>query len=150
VNDRLFIVHLGMVVRDIRRTIGWSQRELARRAGVSQSLISAIENGRLLTLTFASAARLLDAMGSRLVIDATRPFLADRERQRDPGHARCVSFLVRHLRRAGWEVRTEVEVGGDRARGWIDVLAFHPILHVLLVLEPARAAYPPAMRSRRC
>ena len=134
-SDRLVVVQLGAIVSDIRRAIGWSQRELARRSGVSQSLISAIENGRLVTLTFASAVRLLEAMGSRLIIDATRPFLADRERQRDPGHARRVSFIVRRLRRLGWDVRTEVEVGGDRARGWIDIVAFHPTLRVLLVLE---------------
>lgn len=29
----------------------------------------------------------------------------------------------------------EVEVGGDRARGWIDILAFHPGSALLLVIE---------------
>jgi transcriptional regulator with XRE-family HTH domain len=124
-----------MIVRDLRRAIAWSQRELARRAGVSQSLISAIENGRLSTLTFATAAKLLDAMGSRLIIDATRPFVADRERQREPVRIRCISYVARRLSRDGWDVRSEVEIGGDRARGWIDLVAYHPTARVILVIE---------------
>jgi transcriptional regulator with XRE-family HTH domain len=135
VTDRLLVAHFGMIAGDLRRAIGWSQRELARRAGVSQSLVSAIENGRLSTLTFGTATQLLDAMGSRLIVDATRPFLMDRERQREPVHARCTSYIGRRLSRAGWEVRSEVEIGGDRARGWIDLLAYHPVARVVLVIE---------------
>jgi hypothetical protein len=32
-------------------------------------------------------------------------------------------------------VATEFEIGGDRSRGWIDVLAYHPLTGWLLVIE---------------
>jgi transcriptional regulator with XRE-family HTH domain len=129
------ILRLGILIGDLRRSIGWSQRELAARAGVSQGLVSAIENGRLPTITFATATRLLEAMGARLILDVAAPFLGDRQLQRDPAHVRCVTFVARRLGKAGWQVATEVEIGGDRSRGWIDILAFHPITHVQLVIE---------------
>lgn len=115
--------------------LGWSQRELGRRAGVAQSHISDIENQRLTDLTFASAAKVLAAMGARLVVGVDAPFLADRQRQRDPAHARCVTAVSRRLMRAGWTVATEVEIGSDRSRGWIDVLAYHAETGVTLVIE---------------
>jgi transcriptional regulator with XRE-family HTH domain len=126
---------VGWLVRDLRQAIGWSQRELARRADVSQALVSAIENGRVGNVSMATLARLFDAMGAELVIDANRPFLGDRKRQRDPAHVHCTNQVVRRLQRAGWLTATEVEVGGNRSRGWIDVLAWHPGTGVLLVIE---------------
>ncbi|HET7472400.1 MAG TPA: helix-turn-helix domain-containing protein [Candidatus Limnocylindrales bacterium] len=133
--DRLLIVRIGAIVRDLRRAVGWTQRRLASEAGVSQSLVSAIENGHLRNLTVTTLTVVLDAMGSRLIIDATRPFLGDRERQRDVGHIRCVNHVVRRLMAAGWQVATEVEIGAGNARGWIDILAFHPVLRIVLVIE---------------
>lgn len=79
--------------------------------------------------------RLLEAMGARLSIGVDRPYLASRDRQRDPAHAASAGYVCRRLIRAGWQVATEVEVGGDRSRGWIDVLAYHPGTRILLVIE---------------
>lgn len=129
------LTKIGWLVRDLRLTVGWSQRELARRADVSQALVSAIESGRIANVTVGTLAALLAAMGSELVIDAIRPFLADRERQRDPAHVLCINQVVRRLQRAGWATATEVEVGGDRSRGWVDVLAWNPVTGVVLVIE---------------
>jgi transcriptional regulator with XRE-family HTH domain len=129
------VFRIGSIVRDIRRAIGWSQRELASRAGVSQSLVSAIENGHLPTVTVATTTRLLEAMGAKLIIDAVPPFIGDRQRQRDPAHARCTVYVARRLEHDGWKVATEVEIGGDRSRGWIDLLAYHPESGVLIVVE---------------
>jgi hypothetical protein len=74
-------------------------------------------------------------MGGRLLVGVDAPYLGDRERQRDPAHARMSAYTVRRLRAAGWDVATEIEVGGDRSRGWIDVLAFHKASGMLLVIE---------------
>jgi transcriptional regulator with XRE-family HTH domain len=126
---------VGEAVRILRTTIGWSQRELARRAGVSQSMVCVVERGSLPDLTFSTAAALVTAMGGRLVINVDAPYLGDRERQRDPAHAMLSAHVVGRLRRAGWEVRTEVEIGGDRSRGWIDVLAVHVPSGIMLVIE---------------
>ena len=126
---------IGTAVADLRRAIGWSQAELGKRAGFSQSFVSRVENNRIDDLTLSGATRLLEAMGARLEIVIAAPFLGDRARQRDPVHARCSSYVASRLKRSGWLTATEVEVGGDRSRGWIDVLAYHPRYHLLLVIE---------------
>lgn len=100
-----------------------------------QSMVCRIERGSVQDLTFRTAAALLEAMGARLIIGVEAPYLGDRARQRDAGHVRLSACVVRRLRAQGWDVRTEVEVGGDRSRGWIDVLAFHPAAGVMLVIE---------------
>ncbi len=126
---------VGSAVANLRRTIGWTQAELGARARVSQSYVCRVERGLLSDLTFEAAERLLGAMGARLVISVDAPFLGDRQRQREPAHARSSAHVATMLRRAGWEVATEVEIGGDRSRGWIDVLAYHPLTRWLLVIE---------------
>jgi transcriptional regulator with XRE-family HTH domain len=116
-------------------SLGWSQHELGRRAGLSQSEISRFEHGLLTDLTIETAERLLGAMGARLVTTVDAPFLGDRTRQLEPAHARCSAHVVSRLRRSGWLTASEVEIGGDRSRGWIDVLAIHPETGLLLVIE---------------
>jgi transcriptional regulator with XRE-family HTH domain len=126
---------IAFAIADLRQAIHWSQAELGNRAGFSQSFVSLVEGGRLSDLTFESATRLLEAMGARLTVGVTAPFLADRELQRDPAHARCATYVAARLKREGFETAMETEVGGDRSRGWIDVLAFHPVTRLLLVIE---------------
>lgn len=126
---------VAATVANIRGTIGWTQAQLGARADMSQSQVCRVERGLLSDLTFETAERLLAAMGARLVISVDAPFLGDRQRQREPAHARCSAHVAKMLRQAGWEVATEVEVGGDRSRGWIDVLAYHPVTRWLLVIE---------------
>jgi len=129
------LVVIGRAIADVRRALRWSQAELAARAGVSQAWISRVEGGKLEQLTIAGSARILAAMGARLSIDVDAPYLGDRRQQQDPAHARLSARVALLLRRAGWSVETEVEIGGDRSRGWIDILAFHPSSRVLLVIE---------------
>lgn len=126
---------VASIVADLRRTIGWSQAELARRAGLSQAWVSVVEAGKVKDLTFGAATRLVEAMGARLVVGVDAPFLGDRRRQRDVAHVRAVGYVGRRLERAGWLVAREVEIGGDRSRGWIDLLAFHVDGGVVLVIE---------------
>lgn len=133
-SDRM-LAAIGRLVRDTRRAIGWSQAELGHRAGLSQAAVSLVERNALPDLTFRSAGRLLDALGVRVALAGEQPPLRDRERQRDAAHARCVAHVRARLERSGWFVATEVEIGDGRGRGWIDLLAFHPVERVLLVIE---------------
>lgn len=133
--DESVRVVVGRAIATLRRAIGWSQAELAARVGVSQAWISRLENGRYRDLTFERAERVLGAMGARLVVSVDAPYLGDRQRQREPAHARCAAHVASMLRRDGWEVAAEVEVGGDRSRGWIDLLAYHPPTGLLFVIE---------------
>jgi transcriptional regulator with XRE-family HTH domain len=126
---------LCLAIRDLRLALGWTQATHAARAGVSQSLISAIECRSLRDLPLGTAARVLEAMGARLRVGVARPFIAGRDHQHEPAHAACSAYVASRLRNAGWETRTEVEVGGDRSRGWVDILAFHPVYRIALVIE---------------
>jgi transcriptional regulator with XRE-family HTH domain len=124
---------VGRTVHDVRVSLGWSQRELARRSGVSQSRISRIERGRLIDLPISVIDRLFVTLGVRYWIGTERPQVA--RPPADHVHARCSGFVARRLVTHGWLVEREVEVGGDRSRGWIDILAFDPRSRALLVIE---------------
>jgi transcriptional regulator with XRE-family HTH domain len=124
----------GLIVRDLRDALRWSQRTLAARSGLSQGYISRIERNRCPEVSIDTIDRLLAAMGAQLLLDVRPPFIAN-PRQRDIVHATCSAYVVRRLRRSGWQVAAEVEVGSDRSRGWIDVLAWQPGTGLLLVIE---------------
>ena len=102
---------------------------------MSQPMVSAVERCRVGDVTFECAWRLLNAMGARVSLSIDPPYLGDRARQRDAAHARCTTHVGRRLEGAGWVVAREVEVGGDRSRGWIDILAYHPLTGLMLVIE---------------
>lgn len=81
------------------------------------------------------SARLFGALGVEAELVVRVPFLMDRQRQRDPAHARCAAYVQRRLEKATWTVRREVEVVHGRSHGWIDVLAFEQRSGTLLVIE---------------
>jgi transcriptional regulator with XRE-family HTH domain len=125
---------LAPLVRDTRQAVGWTQQALADRAGVSRGLVASIETGRV-NASVDAASALLDALGVRYRIAADVPFLVDRRRQREPAHARCSTYVARHLESSGWLVRREVEVVHGRSHGWLDLLAFHERTGAALVVE---------------
>jgi transcriptional regulator with XRE-family HTH domain len=126
---------VGTAIRDLRLLVGLTQKGLGAQVGQTQGWVSRIENGRIEDVTLETAERLLGVMGARLVVAVDAPFLGDRRRQREPAHSRMSAHVVRHLRRQGWQVTVEVEVGSDRSRGWIDILAYHTETRILLVIE---------------
>ncbi len=125
---------VGRQVAEVRRAIRWTQADLGRVVGVTQSVISDIELGRQADLSLRRAEALLDAMGARLRISIDPPRVAE-ALQRDLVHVHCSAFVARRMRAAGWDTRAEVEVGGDRSRGWIDLLAYQETRRSLLVIE---------------
>lgn len=132
---RTTVERIAAAVVEIRTTLGWSQRELSRRSGVPQSTMSRIETGKQPDVSLLTATHLLEAMGARLRFEIDAPFLGERRRQLDPAHARMSGHIARRLERLDSRVVTEVEVGGDRSRGWIDLMAFNPANGHLLVVE---------------
>lgn len=98
-------------------------------------MISRLEAGKLADLSLPISARLFEAMGARIRVEVDAPFLDERQLQHDPAHARMSGHVDRRLQRDGWQVVSEVEVGGDRSRGWIDLLAVHPVTRLMLVIE---------------
>jgi ribosome-binding protein aMBF1 (putative translation factor) len=123
------------VVREARRLVGWSQRDLAARARTSQTMISRIERAHVFALDALVVERVLAALGIRASLDLDARHLDDRRRQRDAVHARLTGSVARCLERQGWRTATEVPLGDGTPRGWIDLLAFRQADRALLVEE---------------
>ena len=132
---RGFAPQLADVVRDARQLVGWTQRELATRARISQAAVWRIENGLAHHLDLLVVERILAALGIGASLDLDARHLADRRRQRDGVHARLTGYVARRLERAGWTTATEVQLGDPVPRGWIDLLGYRPADHALLVEE---------------
>lgn len=132
--NRQLLLAVGATVGGGRRARRWPQRRLAAEAGVAQSMISDIEHARLPDLPLRTVIRVLTALEVDVELDLHSP-RATAPAQRDRAHARCVAYVARRPERTGWRVATEASVGGRRWLGFVDILAFHPVERVLLVIE---------------
>jgi transcriptional regulator with XRE-family HTH domain len=128
-------VEVGRVIRESRRLIGWSQRDLATRAGASQAAIWRLETGQPGHIDLALVERVLEALGMRASVGIDGRHLEDRRRQRDGVHAMINGFAARRMDRLGWATATEVQIGDHHPRGWIDLLAFRSEDRALVVEE---------------
>lgn len=125
---------LGGDVRLLRRRRGWTQAQLATAAKLSRFVVGEIEAGRAGRIGAEDLGDLVAALGGYLVVRITFEGEA-LDRLRDRRHASVVDAMVGQLRSDGWEVATEVSFSVYGERGSIDLLAFHPPTHTLLVIE---------------
>jgi transcriptional regulator with XRE-family HTH domain len=125
----------GRLVRDARRLIGWSQRDLAARVGASQAAIWRLETDQPGRIDLTLVEGVMEALGLRATMRIEARHLDDRRRQRDGVHAVLNGFTARRLGRLGWATATEVQIGDQHPRGWIDLLAFRREDLALLVDE---------------
>jgi transcriptional regulator with XRE-family HTH domain len=72
------LAQIGGAIRLARRRIPWSQHDLARRCGLSQSTISRLEAGKAPTVRVARLAWILIVLRARLVIELVPPQLPPR------------------------------------------------------------------------
>ncbi len=126
---------LAELIRDARMLIGWTQRELAHRSRTSQATIWRLETNQPGRLDLRVVERVLAALGMHGSLGMEARHLADRRRQRDAVHARLTGYVARRLERQGWLTATEVPIGEDAPRGWIDLLAYRPADRSLLIEE---------------
>lgn len=120
-----------MTLKTLRRRKGWSQARLGRELGIGQQRVSRLERdvrriplGRL--ERWASA---LDAyLAVEVRVSGERPLT-------DARHAALQNRLAHQLRSGGWLVETEVSFNHYGDRGRFDVLAYHLVLRILLVVE---------------
>ena len=126
---------IGTIIKTTREETGWSQRELARRLGGSHSAIQRLEAGHSPYVDTRLATAAFRLLGIRSAFDGRTLGLAGRREQHDLVHACCLSYASRRLRARGWDVRTEVEIGAGRYRGWIDLLAYRATDRCLMCCE---------------
>lgn len=125
---------LGAAFRSLRVRRAWRQVDLARAAGVSHGTVSLLERGRFHLFTLATIRQVANALGLR--IDLCSPWHGQElDRLRDQDHASLQDSWKRELERDGWLVRAELSYSEFGERGRIDLLAYHPVMRVLLVVE---------------
>lgn len=127
-------IRFGRQLRALRRRRGWRQIDLARAAGVSQSLVSDIERGHLERVAIGTLHDLSAAMDARTNLSLSWR-AGDLDRLTDDRHSALAEVIARLLRALGWEVHAEVTFSIDGERGSIDLLAWHAATHSLLVVE---------------
>lgn len=127
-------VRVGRQLRALRHRRRWRQEELAAAARVSRSLVGRVEQGGASRLTVARLEQLVAPLGARLVCRLEWHGEA-LDRLVDADHAAIVERLVANLGMQGWRCATEISFNVYGERGSIDVLAFHPVARVVLVIE---------------
>jgi transcriptional regulator with XRE-family HTH domain len=118
-----------------RATLGWSQRRLAERGGVSPSFVSRFERGIPQAVTLEATERLFDALGVRAALNTALSIVDGPPPQADAVHAWLCGYVGRRLVSAGFDVRHEVEIGTGRYRGWVDVMGYRPVDRSLFTTE---------------
>lgn len=119
-------------LRAVRRRKGWPQTRVASQLEISQSELSRWERGSLEDCSVAEVERWGAVLGAHVSmevrIDGERPLA-------DARHARLQNWIVGVLRQHGWSVLVEHSFNHYGDRGRIDVLAYHPVNQVVLVVE---------------
>ncbi|MEO8470395.1 MAG: helix-turn-helix transcriptional regulator [Chloroflexota bacterium] len=131
---RVDAIRLGRTIRALRIRQGLRQKDLGRRARVSQSLVSRIERGAIDSVGLRVVDDLVQKLGGDLRV-AIRWRGGDIDRLMDEGHAALMGRAASMLERAGWSVRPEVTFANYSDRGSIDLLAWHPGTSTVVVVE---------------
>jgi transcriptional regulator with XRE-family HTH domain len=125
---------LGRRFRALRHRLGWRQRDVGDRAGISQDVVSLTELGRIEDVSVRALRRHARALGAELRLELW--FRAgELDRLMDEGHAALVGAIAVRLESLGWEVRPEVSFAVYAERGSIDLVAWHAASRTLLVIE---------------
>jgi len=81
------LTQIGRLLIALRIAQGLTQRELAERLGISESLVSRDERNEYHGITVERAQRVLDALGETVTTRVAEP--ASRERERELAGAAC-------------------------------------------------------------
>lgn len=130
----MVITNIARAVRTLRLARGGSQATLGARAGVSRELVSRLERDDVAGMTLGNVDRVATALGASL--RATFSWRgAKLDRLMDARHAALQHAVSNLLTELGWVVRVEVSFNHFGDRGRVDILAFHPGVRVVLVVE---------------
>lgn len=121
-------------VRVLRRRMGWTQTALGGRIGASRQLISRIERGELAAIPVGTLRRIATELDATLSLQI-RWRGEELDRLVDAAHARLQQATSELLISLGWMVRVEVSFNHYGDRGRVDIIAIHPGLRTVLVIE---------------
>lgn len=128
-------VRVGRVIRALRRRRRWRQADLARVAGVSQSVVSRAERGHSATLTVATVRRILNGLDARAQWSVSWRG-GELDRMLDEDHAALGTAVVALLSKLGWgQFLPEVTFLRFGERGSIDLLALDQARSAALIIE---------------
>ena len=125
---------VGRVLRAVRLHKRLRQIDVAHAAGVSRSVVSRAEHGRLDELSFGALASVAAVVDVSLFLDA-RWDDGNADRLIDRAHAAVVEHVIGKLRRPGWEIVVEYGFNHFGERGSVDVLAWNAATRTLLIIE---------------
>jgi transcriptional regulator with XRE-family HTH domain len=129
-------LRLGATIRAARLKRGWRQADLAKRAGVSQILVSRVERGQLPDMTLRILRHVAAALEIRLeLLPRGRGAVLDRLlRERHSSLHESVARALAHDF-PEWVMASEVSFSIWGERGVIDLVAGHPLHRALLIIE---------------
>jgi transcriptional regulator with XRE-family HTH domain len=127
-------IRVGRTLRALRHRLGWRQRDVGARAGVSQQLVSRAERGRIEAIDLRTLRALAGTLDAELVV-AVRWRAGDLDRLLDEAHAALVGHVASELAKLDWLVCPEVSYSVFGERGSIDLVGWHGPTAMLLVIE---------------
>ena len=127
-------VNVGRGLRALRIRASLRQVDAGDKAHLSRSFVAKAESGAIDGITVGNLRRLAAVFGA--TVDVRLRWKGEGlDRLLDEAHSRLVDAIVVILRASGWEVAVEVSFSIWGERGSIDVLAFHRLTGILLVIE---------------
>lgn len=124
----------GRLLRVLRLRLGWRQRDVADRAGISLTSYSDIERGHIESVPFGKLRRVGAVLEVRVVLEPSWRGAAI-DRILTSRHAAMAEAVTRMLIDAGWDVRPEVSFNHFGERGIVDLVAWHADSRTLLLVE---------------
>ena len=123
-----------MAVRARRHQRGWRLVDLAAAAGVGATACSLLERGLGGRLSVRVARAIAGAVDLPLMWDIGW-HRQEVDRLLDADHSALAAHLTQRLSAFGWAVRSEVSFNQYGDRGRMDLVGFHPVEGVLLIVE---------------
>lgn len=125
---------IGRILRAVRQRRQLRQSDLASSIGVSQSVISRLERGRLESVGLGTLRRVAIELDVSIAMTANWHG-GQGDRLLDRAHAAIVDHVIDALKEMEWEVMPEFTFNHFGDRGSVDILAWHPAQRILLIIE---------------
>lgn len=125
---------IGRLFRELRIRLGWPQRVVAAKAGISRASYAEMEHGLIGKVPLAKLRKVAAVLEVRLRVEpswrgaAMDIVLSSR-------HGALAERVTQLLLAAGWEVRPEVSFNWFGERGVVDLVAWHAPTRTLLLIE---------------